>query len=211
MLKNMAKRAALIGVLGLLFSCSPLPPAGWRGAEPGEKSASAGYAGSEDGRRVGDRSLPPVPPATLSQDLLYVSDLRTVSVYSYPKGALLQTLRHFYLATGMCVDAKRNVFIVDLGYGKVFEYAHGETKRTATIESVTSDPVGCSVDTTTGNLAITSLGSGSAPTVAIYYKGHGKPVLYKSSAFAQFYFCGFDANGNLFADGLTGCVAEISA
>jgi hypothetical protein len=46
-----------------------------------------------------------------------------VTTYSYPQGKLEGTLRNFYLANGMCVDSKGDVFVVDTGYGKVFEYA----------------------------------------------------------------------------------------
>lgn len=138
-----------------------------------------------------------------SQDLLYVSDVRTVTVYSYPQGKYIGTLRHFYLATGMCVDNKGNVFVVDGGYYKIFEYAHGGTKRIATLQSPTKGPVGCSVDPTTGDLAVGSLGFGSAPTVAIWKNARGKPKTYQDSAFHQFYFCSYNDRGNLFVDGLT--------
>jgi hypothetical protein len=103
----------------------------------------------------------------------------------------------------MCVDKRGDVFIVDIGYSKIFEYAHGGTKRIATLTSTTRDPAGCSVDSTTGNLAVTSLGVGSSPTIAIYKNARGKPTVYDDSTFYQFYFCSYDNNGNLFADGLT--------
>ncbi len=141
-------------------------------------------------------------PDAQAQDLLYVSDVRTVTVYSYPRGKFEGTLRHFYIATGMCVDKKGDVFIVDGGYSKVFEYAHGGTKRTATLDSPTKDPVGCSIDPTTGNLAVASLGFGSAATVAIYKNARGKATTYQDSAFQQMYFCGYDDKGNLFVDGV---------
>ena len=143
-------------------------------------------------------------PSVASQDLLYVSDARTVTVYSYPQGKLEGTLRHLYIAGGMCVDRKGDVFIVDDGYYKIFEYAHGGTKRLATLASATKDPVGCSIDPTTGNLAVASLGFGSAATVAIYKNARGKPTTYTDSVFRQFYFCAFDDKGNLFVDGLIG-------
>ena len=84
-----------------------------------------------------------------SQNLLYVSEVRTVAVYSYPQLKLEGTLRHFYIASGMCVDKGGDVFVVDGGYGKIFEYAHGGTKRLVTLDSPTKGPVGCSIDPTT--------------------------------------------------------------
>ena len=138
-----------------------------------------------------------------SQNLLYVSEVRTVAVYSYPQLKLEGTLRHFYIASGMCVDKGGDVFVVDGGYGKIFEYAHGGTKRLVTLDSPTKGPVGCSIDPTTGDLAVGSQGFGTEATVAIYKNARGKPVTYTDSAFDQFFFCGYDNKGNLFADGLT--------
>jgi hypothetical protein len=59
-------------------------------------------------------------PGAASQDLLYVSDIRTVTVYSYPAGKLEGILKHFYIATGMCVDRKGDVFVADTGLQKKF-------------------------------------------------------------------------------------------
>jgi hypothetical protein len=124
-------------------------------------------------------------------------------VYSYPQRKLQGTIKHFYIATGMCVDKGGDVFVVDSGYGKIFEYAHGGTKRLVTLDSPTKDPVGCAIDPTTGDLAVGSLGFGSKATIAIYKNARGKPVTYTDSAFDEFFFCGYDNNGNLFADGIT--------
>src|SRR5579871_4708173 len=66
-----------------------------------------------------------------SQALLYVSDNRTVTVYSYPRGRLEGTLRGFYISSGECVDPKGHVFITNFGTSQIFEYAHGATKRQA--------------------------------------------------------------------------------
>jgi len=140
-------------------------------------------------------------PDAASQDLLYVTDVRTVTVYSYPQGRLFGELKHFYIATGMCVDKKGDVFVVDEGYNKIFEYAHGGTKRLATLVSPTEGAVGCSIDSTTGNLALTSQSFGTQATVAIYKNARGTPTTYTDSALDQFYFCGYDDKGNLFADG----------
>src|SRR5579871_1523245 len=44
-----------------------------------------------------------VPDAT-RQDLLYIANSTTVTVYSYPGGQHLRTLYHFYDPQGECVD-----------------------------------------------------------------------------------------------------------
>jgi hypothetical protein len=141
--------------------------------------------------------------ATSTQDLLYVADTRTVTVYSYPQGELQRTLRHFYLATGLCADTKGDVFVVDTGYGKIFEYAHGGTTRIATLGSPSADPVGCAIDRITGNLAVSTQGNDTG-AIEIFKGARGKPVIYNDSSFYQFYFCTYDSKGNLFSDGLTG-------
>jgi hypothetical protein len=132
-----------------------------------------------------------------SQDLLYVSDIRWVDVYSYPEGKLEGVLRHFYIAQGMCVDQKGNVFITDEGYNKVYEYAHGGTKRLRVLEG-SGGPEGCSIDPTTGNLATSGIDHGD---VAIYKGARGGPTIYKNSSFSEYFWCGYDDKGNLFVDG----------
>jgi hypothetical protein len=148
-----------------------------------------------------------ISPDAASQDLLYVSDGRTVTVYSYPQGRLLGTLKHFNDATRMCADKNGNIYVVDDSYYKIFEYAHGGTKRLATLTSPIKEPVGCSINPTTGDLAVTSLGFGSSPPIAIYKNARGEPATYSNSTCYQFYFCGYDNKGNLFADGLTGAAS----
>ena len=94
-----------------------------------------------------------------AKSLLYVSDSSSF-MFTPLRLLLLGTLRGFYLATGECVDARGDGFIVNSGTAKIFKYAHGGTKRLATLQSPTRDPVGCAVNTTTGDLAVTSEGFG---------------------------------------------------
>jgi len=136
-----------------------------------------------------------------SKDLLYVTDVRAVTVYSYPKGKVEGKLKGFYIAYGACADKKGDVFIVDGGYYKIFEYAHGGTKRIATLDSSTDDPNGCAIDPTTGNLAVASLGFGSDGSIEIYKNARGIPTTYRDSTFQEYWLCGYDNKGNLFVDG----------
>jgi len=170
-------------------------------ASPESGAAPLTASRAEDGAQESGPSWMQVKAG--SADLLYVSDVRKVTVYSYPAGNLVGVLKHFYIASGLCVDRNGDVFVVDNGYSKIFEYRHGGTKRIATLSNPTRGPLGCSVDPTTGNLAVTSLGSASTPTVAIYKGARGAPVTYQDPAFYEFFFCGYDGNGNLFADGIT--------
>jgi hypothetical protein len=136
-------------------------------------------------------------PSVTAQALLYVLDNTYVTVYSYPQGKLEGRLRHFYLADDACVDTKGDVFIVNLGYGRVFEYAHGGTKRLEDLDI--PGAAGCSIDAASGNLAVA--GGNAQGGVHIFKHAHGTPTTYTDSAFYKYYFCGYDDKGNLFVDG----------
>lgn len=131
-----------------------------------------------------------------TQDLLYVSDVDAVLVYSYPRGKLEGVLRNFYISQGECVDQAGDVFITDQGYNKIFVYAHGSKKRQRTLTGY-GGPVGCSVDPTTGDLAASAQNYG----VAIYKHASGTPTVYTDSDFNEYYWCGYDDRGNVFVDG----------
>jgi hypothetical protein len=123
-----------------------------------------------------------VAPEAGSQDLLYVSDLQQVFVYSYPRGKYEGTLLGFKEAIGTCVDQKGNVYIAD-DDGWLYEYAHGGDKRLRAI--YTGNPQDCSVDRSSGNLAVTNgvrsrTGAGG---VEILRNAHGKPKNYRDPNF----------------------------
>lgn len=137
-------------------------------------------------------------PNAARRDLLYVSSRFGVSVYAYPQGKLVGKLRGFTTATGQCVDGKGDVYITDEGTGRIHEYAHGGTKRIKTL--VDPGSIGCSIDPTTGNLAVTSFG---VEGVAIFKNARGKATKYTDPSFEKYFFCGYDEKGNLFVDGLS--------
>lgn len=131
-----------------------------------------------------------------AQDLLYVSSDRDVSVYAYPNGKLVGSLKGFSAPHGMCIDATGNVYITDLNRGKVFEYGRGSTKRLKTLAA--EGAVGCSIDPSTGNLAVTEI---VAAAVAVFQNASGSPTVYTSPSLSEAYWCGYDDSGNLFIDG----------
>lgn len=141
-------------------------------------------------------------PDLQGQDLLYVSNVRTVTVYTYPQGKLVGKLGGFYRAVGECVSRQGDVFITNQGTDQIFEYAHGSKIRKRVLAGY-GGPIGCSVDSTTGNLAASGqCGGGSCGAVAIYKNARGKPKLYKDPSFKEYFFCGYDNKGDLFVDGL---------
>ncbi len=144
-------------------------------------------------------------PDAKSHDLMYASSLGTddVYVYTYPKGKLVGTLTGFGGPQGMCVDAKGDVFIVDNANSDIVEYAHGGKKPIATLSDAGYYPWDCSVDATTGNLAVANIYSASGPgDIAIYANAQGSPTSYSDPSLAYIYFCGYDNAGNLYLDGL---------
>ncbi len=137
-----------------------------------------------------------------SGELLYASasDSDDVFVFSYPQGSLVQTLTGFaYLPQFMCSDSSGNVFVPTTNFssaGYIYEFAHGGSQP---IETLT-DPGpgyarGCSVDPTTGNLAVAN-----EQDIAIYPDAQGTPTIYEASDVGA-WDCSYDNSGNLFVDG----------
>jgi hypothetical protein len=136
-------------------------------------------------------------PEAKSQDLLYVSDLKNVLVFSYPGGRLVGKLTGFRYTHGMCVDRDGDVYITDATLSKIFEYAHGSKTRLKALGG-SLGPVGCSVDPTTGNLAVTEI---AVAAVAVYSNARGTPTVYQNASLSEAYWLGYDGDGNLFVDG----------
>lgn len=156
-------------------------------------------------------------PEAKHDDLLYVSHLQDVRIYSFPEGKLVGQLHEFIEPTGECVDAGGNVFVTDYGRipGVITEYAHGEKKPIARLHGHDNlRSYSCAVDIKTGNLAVTNYynsggTSGSAyATVLVYPHGKGKPKSYYDRSFGTVQYCAYDDRGDLFIDG-GGPLAEL--
>jgi hypothetical protein len=185
-----AWRYASIATVAMLAGCGgSQAPIGAPGAMP-QTSAVATHA---------DRGKSWMLPEAKSEDLMYITNAYTVTVYSYPKGKLVGTLRHFLQPLGECVDQTGDVFIAN-GAGQVFEYAHGGKKPIATLTLSGYAPGDCAVDPATGNLAVTWY-TDSQGYVAVYSHGSGNPTLY-SNGDMLFTWCGYDSEGNLYVDGV---------
>jgi hypothetical protein len=181
--------AAIAMLPGCSGSQMPINPPGATGAHP-------------------DLSSSWMAPDARNRDLLYVSDIGTydVYVYSYPKGELKGTLTGFSGPEGECVDEKGHIFITNYSASNILEYAHGGTSPIATLSDPGYYPLSCSVDPTTGDLAVTNYrttGSGEG-NVAIYkHAKSGRPVYYRVRVINAMGFCSYDNAGNLFVDGST--------
>jgi hypothetical protein len=181
----------------LLASCGgPQSPI----AGPGGVSVNA-PSGGVGAARAGSW----MDPEAKSKALLYVSSVLTgdVYVYSYATQKLLGTLTGFTQPYGLCVDESANVWVVNDGASQIVEYGHGGTTPIATLSDTGEYPEGCSVDPTTGNLAVTNFYSTSgAGSVSVYADARGNPQVYSDPGMTNYRFCGYDSSGNLFVDGV---------
>jgi hypothetical protein len=151
-----------------------------------------------------------------SQELVYVSEVGEynnpgVYVYSYPQGKQVGFLQESSgeIYEGLCADTNGNVWVVGwITNGQAFytEYAHGGSQPIQDIISV-GDPSGCSVDPSTGNLAVANYVdyniSGRRGDIAVWRPGSSKPIDYYDNSIKYYYYCAYDDRGNLYADGNT--------
>jgi hypothetical protein len=132
-----------------------------------------------------------------SSDLLYVSNPgnNTVTVYAYQSRKLVGTLDGFSSPAGLCSDTAGDVWITNEDGNDVIEYAHGGTQPIKTLDDGSEQPLACSVDKMTGNLAILD-----ADDVAVYPKASGSPTRYTGGVYGD-YALGYGAHGDLLVDG----------
>lgn len=135
-------------------------------------------------------------PEAKNEDLLYIATGDNVYVASYPDGKPMGAL--FVVGYGLCSDKDGDVFIATSDY-EILEYAHGGTWPIQKLHAG-DIPVGCAVDPTTGNLAVTQEGSG-AGEVAIFPNAHEPSTWYFDPNIYTYGLCGYDGGGNLFVDG----------
>jgi hypothetical protein len=185
--------AALLAGCGTLAengtSTMPQAPLGHGRALPGQSWMDSGSSGD---------------------DLVYISNADgEVTVYDYQTQDLVGVLADFESPTGECVDKSGNVYIADTTKKVIYEYAHGGTKAIKALDDSPYVPNGCSVDPTTGNLAVAnSEGSSSEGNVAVYAHASGKPTLYTDKSISNFPACAYDDDGNLLVTGTEGSTYE---
>jgi hypothetical protein len=174
-------------------------------------AAQQGRAAATHASRSGSWMLPEAKYDTL----LYVS-IQTecctgsgndLYAFAYPSGKLVGELDvtsdSMY---GLCADTKGDVFVTaysDYYFGStIYEYAHGGTSPIATL----SDPWngdGCSVDPTTGNLAVANWftgGSKQVGNVLVYTLPNGTYTEYYDPKMYYYKWCAYDPKGNLYVD-----------
>jgi hypothetical protein len=146
-------------------------------------------------------------PNAKSTDLLYLASTAGGHVISYPAGKLVgsfeptKDLEWSYL----CSDATGNVFLTKFKYGSpnILEYAHGGTSPIATLHDP-GYPWSCSVDPTSGNLAVATYSGSGGGNIAIFPSAQGSPNIYRDPNISTYVYCAYDGQGNLFVDGSQG-------
>ena len=197
-----------LGRYGLAMSVAAAFLAGCGGSQP-----PIGMTGTMSQSRATvqrlDRSGSWMLPEARHKTLLYVADALyyNVSVYSYPDGALVGELS-VYNAWAACTDHKGDVFISSqIGYrSEILEYKHGEKDPIAVLQDGDSAyfPSDCSLDPTTGNLAVANAQGyygESYGNVAIYAGAQGSPKFLTDDAIPYIWSCAYDSKGNLYVDG----------
>ena len=95
-------------------------------------------------------------------------------------------------------------YVTDLYAADIVEYSHGGTTPIKTLADGYGAPIGCSVDPTTGNLAVANFeGNGSTCMggIVIYENASGGGTLYQDKDFNYYWPPGYDAKGNLYVEG----------
>lgn len=134
----------------------------------------------------------------------FFSDYIRNAVYIYAHGKRIATLTGFANPSGLATDASANLYVANEGAANILEYAPPYSRTPTTLNDPGQFPVDVAVDSH-GNVAACSLGSPSfgAGSVSFYPPGSSNPTnTISSTSLREVYFCAFDANGNLYLDGL---------
>ena len=144
-----------------------------------------------------------IAPDAKKSDLAYISNFysSTILVFTYPRGKYVGSISDVTDAQGECTSktSKGNWWVVASGAAEVLEYAHGGTTPLKTLSVTAGEPAGCTVDPTTGNLAVTILGTGY---VVLFTGGSGSGTTL-SDTLRSTYSAAYDDKGDLFVDGIT--------
>jgi hypothetical protein len=150
-----------------------------------------------------------------ASDLLYVAgDTSTgtgnvVFMLTYPQAQIVGKITGFSGEPNvLCVGKAGDVFVTQIGGGSelgyVFGYHHGDTAPFIRLHNP-GNPDGCSVDPSTGDLAVADyLGPsrhGNVGNIAIYREARGVPTVYRLKGVEFIDSCSYDGMGDLVADG----------
>ena len=193
-LPSIARAFGIGAVVALLSACgSSQPP-----LEAGSPARSS------DAQMHGDRGSWMLPEAQ-AEDLLYATDgTGDVDAFSFPGFKLIGKLTGFAELTGVCADARGNVWVPNDARSTIQEFAHGGTVPIVTLSDPGQYMITCSVDPLTDDLAVSTLPiSGGPPSIAIYAKSSSRPNVYTVPDVTTLGFITYGPRSQLFFDGMT--------
>jgi hypothetical protein len=160
---------------------------------------------------IGARLL---PSSSTSRDILYASASTGNAVYafSFPLGGPIGKItppKGTISLQGLCSDLHGRIYVTALSgappghaqYGHVYRYSHAGTRPTYHWDFVGVEPFGCSYDQSTGDLAVTTVSLGATAGALMVIGAGSQSGVYYDYNISNFYYCGYDGDGNLFVDG----------
>jgi hypothetical protein len=160
------------------------------------------------GQSQGALSLPPGPHALAQRvprergEVQYFSNFGngSLSEFDYPKSeSQIGQITGVSEAQGECTKGARTFWVVASGAADVEEFKAGGKTPIATRSVTAGVPVGCAIDPTTGDLAVTIISNGDV----VIFKPGSSAGSALPSGLVEALFDGYDAKGNLFVDGFS--------
>jgi hypothetical protein len=173
-------------------------------AADSDKNISAARPGLVPAGRVAVHPFVNVKEIKATATKIFVSDFNNdfVSIFN-PKGKQLAQITGLVNPQALAIDAKGNLYVANTGGSEILVYAPPYKKAPKTISDSGQYPVGISVLNNGEFIAVSNIfTTSSGPGSVTLYKNGKQTANVTSSTFAKAYFCGFDANGNLYVDGL---------
>jgi hypothetical protein len=144
-----------------------------------------------------------IAPEAKKSDLVYISNFygSDILAFTYPGGKSVGLISDVPDAQGECTSktSNGNWWVVASGANEVLEYAHGGTAPLKTLSEDVGEPAGCTVDPTSGNVAVAILGTGN---IVVFTGGSGSGTTIADSL-SSTYSAAYDDEGDLFVSGIT--------
>jgi len=146
------------------------------------------------------------PDVKKAPRIMFVSDygLGDVYIFTMPGLTLKGTLTGFSGPQGECSDGSGNIWITNTNTSQVFQYS-----RTGSLLKTINDageyPVGCSVNNSNGDVAVSNIinTSGGPGNIEVFANGSGTGTPLTNSNQYEYFFPAYDKSGNLYVDGFS--------